>query len=178
MDEKDISETPTEELIELVKICKERCCATEEKDRRKHHALMKRVLDELQRRGEITMVEKWRRYLYCKTNCILEMRFPAFAKCECNLHASGEVVAEKKASRVTRARFMRTELNALAEILQAAKRCPVNHEKRKLIIENIEEIEEIEFQKDEIEALESILTMAVKCPVDKKAAQALLQKIS
>lgn len=176
MDEKDVSKAPTGELMELVKICKERCCATEEKDRRKHHAFMKRVLDELQRRGAVTMVEKWRRYLYCKTNCILEMRFPAFAKCECNLHAP-EVAAEKKASKVTRARFAREELNALAEILQSAKRCPVNHEKRNLILENIVSVEEIEFQRDEIKALESILTMAVKCPVDKKAAQALLLKI-
>jgi hypothetical protein len=138
---------------------------------------MKHVLDELEQRGEITMVEKWRRYLYCKANCILEIYFPAFSKCECNLHNSEDVAAEKKASRVTRAKFDKDELHALTEILQVSKRCPVNHEKRKLLLENIESVEEIEFQREEVEALREILTMAIKCPVDKKAARALLQKI-
>lgn len=173
----DISKASTEELMELVKICKERCCATAEEDRRKHHAFMKHVLDELQGRGEITMVAKWKRYLYCKGNCLLEIHFPAFAKCECNLNDEA-VVAEKKAARVKTARFTRDELQSLAEILQAAKRCPVNHDKRRLILENIEKVEEIELQKDEIEALEAMLRMAVKCPIDKKAAHALLQKIT
>lgn len=173
----DFSNASTEELLEQVKICKERCCATQEKDRRKHHASMKHVLDELKNRGEITLVEKWRRYLYCKANCILEIYFPAFSRCECNLNDSEVFVRKKKASIITRAKFDKEELHALAEILQLAKRCPINQEKRKLLLENIEAVEEIEFRREEIKALRDILTMAIRCPVDKKAAQALLQKI-
>jgi hypothetical protein len=174
---KNIEKMETSELLGYVEICRQRCCATEREDRRDFHRSMKRILDELQKRGEITAVEKWRKYLYCKANCIMVIHFPAFSKCECNsFRHDAEAVITKKAE-TRKIKLEKQEIDTLVEVLKLAEKCPVDHEKRKAIVESLEGVEEIEFRGEEVGALKDILQLAVKCPVDKRATRQLLQKM-